>query len=72
MGHLCANCARGPQGLEGHENLFSQTMDASQIQFRCRECGHLWTRLYRGGGAIEWAEPAGRFPGVPVPGRRLM
>jgi DNA-directed RNA polymerase beta' subunit len=57
--------------MTGHESLFCHTMDASQIQFRCSVCGHIWTRLYRGVGKIEWAEPGKQSPGMPVPGRRL-
>lgn len=68
---LCASCIRGPVGIAGHEDLFSHTMDASQIQFKCRACGHVWTRLYKGAGVLEWAEPSGRSPGPALPGRRM-
>jgi hypothetical protein len=66
---LCAACSRGPSGLLGHEDLFSQSMDASQLQFKCRACGHTWARLYKGVGTIEWAE-ARANAGSPLPGRR--
>lgn len=67
---LCAKCARGPAGMGGHDDLFCQTMDASQLRFRCRACGYVWVRLYRGAEGVEWGEPTQSYPGVPVPGRR--
>lgn len=67
---MCANCMRGPEGMGGHDDLFSQTMDQSQVQFKCRACGHVWARVYGKQGKIEWAEPSAKSPGMVIPGRR--
>ena len=65
----CANCERGPSGVEGHERLFSQTFDMAQMRFKCRECNTAWVRLYGPNGTYSWAIPAGGHPGMDVPGR---
>lgn len=69
---MCANCARGPEGMAGHDDLFSHSMDLSQVQFKCRACGHIWARFYREQGQIEWSEPSATSPGMVLPGRSIL
>ena len=65
----CANCERGPSGIEGHERLFSHTFDSSQMRFKCRERNTIWVRRYGENDTYSWASPAGEHPGMDVPGR---
>lgn len=65
----CADCKRGPAGIEGHERLFSHTMNSVLMQFKCRECGSLWVRRYGDNGTFVWAAPLGEHAGSDVPGR---
>jgi hypothetical protein len=66
----CAPCLKGPSGIEGHDDLFTHTMNARQMQFRCRSCGTFWVRQYSGAGSFAWTPPRGEHPGMDVPGRR--
>ena len=65
----CAPCNAGPSGIEGHGELFTYSMDARQMQFRCQACGNFWVRRYSGAGAFEWTKRAGEPPGMDIPGR---
>ena len=65
----CAKCRAGPAGIEGHESLFTHTMDARQMQFKCQACGAFWIRRYGGGGAFEWTHAADAHTGMDIPGR---
>ena len=66
----CPDCRRGPSGIEGHEQLFSQTMTMDQMHFKCRACGRLWVRRYAANGTYTWSAPvAGERMGMDVPGR---
>ena len=65
----CADCERGPSGIEGHERLFSQTFDQAQMRFKCRECNCVWVRRYGENATYAWSLPVGGHPGMDVPGR---
>jgi len=65
----CADCVRGPVGVAGHDRLFSHTMNMTQMQFKCRECGAIWVRRYGDERNFIWGRPAGEHPGMDVPGR---
>ena len=64
----CAGCTSGPAGIAGHDQLFSHTMTAGEMQFRCRSCGESWVRRYRSDGSYAW-ESIDRTSGPDVPGR---
>ncbi len=65
----CQKCESGPAGVEGHDKLFTHSMTSNQVQFRCQECGSIWTRHYAPQGTYTWAAPDGvEHPGVRVPG----
>ena len=67
----CDQCREGPSGIEGHEDLFVQTMAGSQLRFRCRACGALWVRHYAGEGGFSWlASQPGEKSGIDCPGHR--
>ena len=65
----CANCRRGPSGIEGHERLFSHTMNSQRMRFRCADCGAFWVRDYGEPGEFSWSAPGDEHPGMDVPGR---
>lgn len=65
----CARCQKGPRGIAGHDELFSQTMASSHMQFKCRECGSRWVRRQRADGDYVWTPPAGEAKGMDTPGR---
>src|SRR5688572_22509450 len=63
---LCAQCQQGPQGVEGHFNLFTQTMGGQEMQLRCRACNAVWVRRHSQG-TYAWAERAVAEAGAEVP-----
>jgi len=65
----CMACASGPSGIAGHENLFSETMGATRMHFRCRACKRLWVRHYRDGGDFLWRPSEGKLHDADTPGR---
>lgn len=65
----CKACQQGPDGIEGHGDLFAQTMDGRRMQFACRSCGAFWARHYSGSGEFEWKALEAGLPGTAVPGR---
>lgn len=65
----CTPCARGPRGIAGHDELFSQTMSGTHMHFRCRQCGSAWVRRQGSDGAFAWTAPAGELKGMDTPGR---
>lgn len=66
----CDKCARLPEGIEGHIDLFTYSMGGNRMQFKCGTCGCMWTRQYAGDGGFEWAESKGKPQGMDMPGRR--
>jgi hypothetical protein len=68
--HRCESCLAGPDGIEGHKDLFAYRMTGSKIQFKCRDCESFWTRNYRGEGGFDWMQLRDELPGAPVPGWR--
>ena len=62
----CTPCKRGPQGAEGHIDLFVFRMQGSQMQFTCRTCSSLWLRTAADEG-YRWSEAKSGLeaPGVP-------
>ena len=68
-GETCLPCSTGPTGIAGHEQLYSHTMGADEMHFRCRGCGRAWSRRGSAGGPFEWhaiASPSGAgTPGRP-------
>ena len=65
----CKACQHGPDGIEGHGDLFAQTMDGRRMQFLCRSCGAFWARHYSGSGTFDWKALDAEQPGTAVPGR---
>jgi hypothetical protein len=65
----CLKCASGPDGIEGHDDLFSISLNTRMIQFRCQGCGSFWERQYAGEGRFSWAAPGSDHPGVQLPSR---
>lgn len=68
LGHPCADCMAGPTGIAGHDRLFSETMGADHMHFRCRGCGALWVRRLPPGQHFEWSRSDEIF-GTDTPGR---
>lgn len=68
LGQPCADCTKGPAGIAGHDRLFSQTMGADHMHFRCRACGALWVRRAPSGHRFEWSR-SDEASGVDTPGR---
>ena len=66
----CTNCSLGPSGIEGHGDLFTQSITRGLVHFRCRACSCAWYRHYTGNGGFLWAMPAGEFQGMNLPGIR--
>ena len=65
----CAHCQKGPRGIAGHDELFSQTMASAHMHFKCRECGAAWVRRQGADGHYAWTAPAGEVKGMDTPGR---
>jgi hypothetical protein len=63
----CLKCASGPAGIEGHDDLFSISLNTKLIQFRCQSCGAFWDRQYAGDGRFSWGVRGSDHPGVPLP-----
>lgn len=62
----CAMCERGPKGVEGHLDLFIETMNAAEMQFRCRTCGGIWARGIKNKACL-WTKRESAVPGGMVP-----
>jgi hypothetical protein len=62
MSPPCIDCARGPAGIAGHENLYAGTMSSMRLGFTCRACGWTWSRNYAGEGAFRWEVSATAEP----------
>jgi hypothetical protein len=67
MSDACADCERGPVGIAGHDSLFSYSMGASEMYFKCRACGSSWLRRPRDS-SYSW-QSVERPVGADVPGR---
>ena len=65
---MCADCMAGPSGVAGHDRLFSQTMSADEMHFRCRACSVSWARRLALDGSHVWAAIDAPY-GADVPGR---
>ena len=63
----CTKCRALPSGIEGHDGLFTHRMAGSQMQFKCADCGLLWTRTYAGEGAFQWMLATGEILGPELP-----
>jgi Zn finger protein HypA/HybF involved in hydrogenase expression len=64
----CSECKRGPSGIAGHDALFSQTMSAEEMHFRCKSCQQAWARKQRAADSYSWV-PICKVAGSDVPGR---
>ena len=62
----CQSCANGPKGVEGHVDLFVNTMGGSSMQFKCRTCHALWTRRQEME-RLEWTDATGTEMGSTLP-----
>lgn len=62
----CQSCIAGPKGVEGHLDLFVNTMSGSSMQFRCRTCGAVWMRR-QGSDGTAWTDAVGDEKGATVP-----
>lgn len=63
---LCPACTAGPSNIDGHSNLWVQTIGGTLFSFKCGECQALWKRTYASGG-YAWeniSERAARTPGM--------
>jgi hypothetical protein len=67
----CGPCQAGPWGIAGHEDLFSQTMGADHMHFRCRACGTLWVRHADAALRYSWTASS-RLTGPDTPGKQGM
>ena len=63
----CGPCSRGPQGAEGHLDLFVFRMRGNHMQFTCRTCSGLWLRTAVDGG-YRWSESKTELDAQTVPG----
>ena len=63
----CSLCSRGPQGTEGHLDLFVFRMRGNHMQFTCRTCSALWLRSAVDG-AYRWSESRTELEAPNVPG----
>ena len=63
----CERCAKGPSGIDGHTDLFTQSMAGGLVHFRCQACGSDWNRHYAAEGTFSWALPAGEYQGADLP-----
>jgi len=43
---VCAACAAGPVGVEGHPDLLVRSLGENGLSFACRDCQALWSRTY--------------------------
>ena len=66
----CAKCQNGVTGLVGHVDLFILRLDGSTMQFKCANCGTLWTRTSSGRGELTWSSTTPEIKGMSVPGWR--
>jgi len=64
----CTHCVTGPEGVAGHDHLFSYSMGPSEMYFQCRSCGSAWSRRYGPGSTFTW-ESIHSPSGKDVPGR---
>ena len=67
LGSPCGDCISGPAGIAGHDRLFSETMGADHMHFRCRGCGALWMRR-AAGLKYDWSR-SDELVGTDTPGR---
>ena len=65
----CQDCKAGPAGIAGHDRLFSETMGAGRMHFRCRACDLVWVRLQDDAGEFVWSRSAGKLYDTDTPGR---
>ena len=63
----CTPCTRGPQGAEGHLDLFVFRMRGNHMQFTCRTCQNLWMRIAVDGG-YRWSESKTELDAPNIPG----
>ena len=63
----CTPCSRGPQGAEGHLDLFVFRMRGNHMQFTCRTCSSLWLRT-AGDGNYRWSQATRELDAPTVPG----
>ena len=63
----CPKCEAGPEGVEGHGDLFTSSMTGSLMHFRCKACGSAWLRRYGSDGGHSWAAPDGEHAGMALP-----
>ena len=64
----CAECILGPSGIAGHDLLFSHTMSAIAMHFKCRGCQRAWARTRLADGDYRWSTITSPS-GADVPGR---
>ena len=69
MTEVCAACAAGPVGVEGHPDLLVRSLGENGLSFACRDCQALWSRTYSTHGHFVWtsSEPGGRDIGMSLP-----
>jgi hypothetical protein len=71
--NLCKACAAGPSKIEGHSNLWAQTIGTGLFSFKCRECDTVWKRTSVGA-EYAWeniTEQIARHPaGVKLPTKK--
>ena len=67
-GESCGYCRAGPNGIAGHERLFSYTISAREMHFACRACGRFWSRPLGAESPYVW-RPIPAPAGHDVPGR---
>jgi uncharacterized Zn finger protein len=53
---LCEKCKAGPEGITGHDDLYTQSFVAgSNVLLQCRACGALWHRAAIKDSAFVWS-----------------
>jgi hypothetical protein len=62
----CPKCTKGPTGMEGHLDLFVNTINGGSMQFKCRTCATLWMRRVNDKG-VDWTDSLGVESGPRVP-----
>ena len=65
----CPDCDAGPVGIAGHDRLFSETMGAARMHFRCRACDLIWVRYNGEGDGFVWSRTEGKLVDADTPGR---